>query len=443
MYPWQNNTVSTLSARPSIASWCVLANRPDCLIIDETNTFIYASTDNGFIEQINISDGTDNNSEIYSNGTGTELLQMDIAGTYLYVADSINNVVSQIDLSYNPNVNTSWCSVNSPFGLVINGDFLYCTNVDSGNTIISQINLSDGSFANQYWCGGLGSDESLYSLAIYGNYMYVGTNNGVAQISMTDGVITNQSWCTTYAVAPFISIYNNIMYATTFGQGGCSVVEIDMANGSILRSNINNGLVVQGTAVLGNQIYIADYQDHSIIKLSLLTSSICFHEDTKILTDKGYVVIRDLRKGDLVKTALHGFIPIESIGHSNIYNPSNLLRSKNRLYRCTKDNYPDLNEDLIVTGCHSILVDDLTDEQKEDTIDMLGRIMITDKKYRLMACLDKRSEPYEMEGLHTIWHFALEHTDRRMNYGVYANGLLVETTSIRMMHELSGMELVE
>jgi hypothetical protein len=30
-----------------------------------------------------------------------------------------------------------------------------------------------------------------------------------------------------------------------------------------------------------------------------------------------------------------------------------------------------------------------------------------------------------------------------MNYGVYANGLLVETTSNRMMKELSGANLIE
>ena len=64
------------------------------------------------------------------------------------------------------------------------------------------------------------------------------------------------------------------------------------------------------------------------------------------------------------------------------------------------------------------------------------------KKYRLMACFDEKTEPYELEGLHNIWHFSLENNDHLMNYGVYANGLLVETTSIRMMHELSGMELV-
>jgi len=61
----------------------------------------------------------------------------------------------------------------------------------------------------------------------------------------------------------------------------------------------------------------------------------------------------------------------------------------------------------------------------------------------LIACLDGRAEPYTEEGLHTIWHLALEHDDYYMNYGCYASGLLVETTSKRMMKELSGMELVE
>ena len=84
----------------------------------------------------------------------------------------------------------------------------------------------------------------------------------------------------------------------------------------------------------------------------------------------------------------------------------------------------------------------LIDEEKKNTI-MCGDIMVTDKKYRLMAFLDKRAEPYEVEEIHNIWHFALENTDKYMNYGVYANGMLVETTSIRMMHEFSGMELIE
>ena len=50
---------------------------------------------------------------------------------------------------------------------------------------------------------------------------------------------------------------------------------------------------------------------------------------------------------------------------------------------------------------------------------------------------------YEVEGRHTIWHFSLENDDYYMNYGVFANGLLVETTSNRMMEEHAGLNLIE
>ena len=99
-------------------------------------------------------------------------------------------------------------------------------------------------------------------------------------------------------------------------------------------------------------------------------------------------------------------------------------------------------DDLFITGCHSILVDSVTDKQREDTIHVLGDVYVTDKKYRLMAFVDERAEPWDSEGTYTIWHFALENTDYYMNYGVYANGLLVESSSLRYMKELSGMKLL-
>ena len=58
-----------------------------------------------------------------------------------------------------------------------------------------------------------------------------------------------------------------------------------------------------------------------------------------------------------------------------------------------------------------------------------------------MACLDSRAEPYTEEGIHTIWNLALENESYYGNYGIYANGLLVETCSIRMIKEMSGIEL--
>jgi hypothetical protein len=74
----------------------------------------------------------------------------------------------------------------------------------------------------------------------------------------------------------------------------------------------------------------------------------------------------------------------------------------------------------------------------------LGDLYITEKKYRLMACVDERAEPWNSEGTYTIWNFALEHEYDTKNYGVYANGgLLVESGSIRYMKRHSNMTLLE
>lgn len=174
----------------------------------------------------------------------------------------------------------------------------------------------------------------------------------------------------------------------------------------------------------------------------------CFLEGTKIMcydaaTQQEFErPIETLRKGDLVKTTMDGYKAIDTIGTSKIYNPANSMRSKNRLYRCSKENYPELNEDLVITGCHAVLVRDLTDDQRRELNDIQGKIYCTEDYYRLIACVDKRAQPYEKEGVFNIWHFALENDNYYFNYGIFANGLKVETASKRMMKEMSGMDLL-
>ena len=60
-----------------------------------------------------------------------------------------------------------------------------------------------------------------------------------------------------------------------------------------------------------------------------------------------------------------------------------------------------------------------------------------------MACIDTRAEPFADEADYQIWHIALENTEYYQNYGIWANGLLVETCSKRYLKELSGMTLVK
>uniref|UniRef100_A0A6C0JFY8 Hedgehog/Intein (Hint) domain-containing protein n=1 Tax=viral metagenome TaxID=1070528 RepID=A0A6C0JFY8_9ZZZZ len=172
----------------------------------------------------------------------------------------------------------------------------------------------------------------------------------------------------------------------------------------------------------------------------------CFLEGSKILAlvegEETYVPIENLRKGDLIKTSCNGYKKVELMGKGGMVNPGNNERLEDRLYKCSPDKYPELTEDLYITGFHSILVDTLTDEQREKTIMHTGRIFVTDNKYRLIACLDERAEPWNSEGNFTIWHVALENTDERMNYGIYANGgLLVESCSINFLKNHTNMNI--
>jgi len=175
----------------------------------------------------------------------------------------------------------------------------------------------------------------------------------------------------------------------------------------------------------------------------LYPSAPCFKEGTKVLCQvngvETYQPIETLKVGTLVKTSHHGFKKVELIGSGTIHNPGSNERLENRLYKCSPANYPELTEDLYITGNHSILVDSITGEQREQLIKHMGQIFLTDTKCRLIACVDQRAEPLISEGVFPIWHLALENENERMNYGIYVNGgLLVETCSINTLKNRSS-----
>lgn len=169
----------------------------------------------------------------------------------------------------------------------------------------------------------------------------------------------------------------------------------------------------------------------------------CFKDGTYILCKTiqndqerlEQIKVQDLKVGTLVKTKYDGFKPIVKIISSVIKNNPNYKHgtnpyNKDQLYTCSVNKFDDLFEDLVITGSHSILVFPITDKQKEDICGLLGHLYVTDHKYRLPACLDERCVVYPEEGDFTIYHFALEKECKLSNYGVFANGLLVETASI-------------
>jgi hypothetical protein len=172
----------------------------------------------------------------------------------------------------------------------------------------------------------------------------------------------------------------------------------------------------------------------------------CFLEGTKILcfenNEEVYRPVESLRKGDLVKTIYNVYMPICMMGTTALYNPGNDYRVANRIYKCPKEKYPTLFEDLYITGCHSILVPSMTDDQWENTKAVNGNIYVTDNHFRLIACADEKAEPYNKEGFMNIYHIALDHHDICMNYGIYANGLLVESCSIEYLIKYSNLKIL-
>lgn len=177
----------------------------------------------------------------------------------------------------------------------------------------------------------------------------------------------------------------------------------------------------------------------------LYPSVACFLEGTTVLCYRdgveAYVPIETIKCGTSVLTP-EGYKKVELIGKGTIVNRADDERVQERLYRCPVTNYTQLTKDLYLTGCHSLLVPTLSDKQRRKTEEILREVFITGKKYRLMACIDERAEPWASAGTYTVWHLALESKDVTKNYGIYVNGgLLVETCCIQRMKTKSNLTL--
>ena len=176
----------------------------------------------------------------------------------------------------------------------------------------------------------------------------------------------------------------------------------------------------------------------------------CFLEGTKILQfnpetyQDEYVLVETLRKGDLIVTSESGYKQIHSIGYKTIANPKSDPNPSNRLYKFSNKSCPTMFEPLYITGEHCTLHRHIPTEKRDQITEHMGDVYITEEYYRMPAFLDDRKESYDREDEPaTIWHFALENESVAHNYGVFANGLLVESCAIESLMEKSGMRLLE
>jgi hypothetical protein len=157
-----------------------------------------------------------------------------------------------------------------------------------------------------------------------------------------------------------------------------------------------------------------------------------------------YIPVEKLRKDDLILTSESGYKAIHSIGYRTLFRPKDDPNPSNRLYKFTRRTCPSIFEPLYITGEHCTLHSRISDEKLAEIKTYMGDVYITEEFYRMPAFMDDRAEPYDREDTPvTIWHFALENDNVAHNYGVYANGLLVESCAIESLMEKSGMNFIE
>jgi hypothetical protein len=176
---------------------------------------------------------------------------------------------------------------------------------------------------------------------------------------------------------------------------------------------------------------------------TLFNQPICFNKGTQILcfvdNKEQYIPIQQMRKGTLVKTYKHGYKPIEVI-KTRAYRLGRQGVDQG-MYRMKKSG--SMIADLEMTGLHSILVDE-TDPVYANQIKRFEMNnakykrpwgWYVDGKFRLTAnsCAQFKKMPVSD---YNIYSFVLD--NQQMQYGVWANGVLVETTTHRYIKQMTG-----
>jgi hypothetical protein len=269
----------------------------------------------------------------------------------------------------------------------------------------------------------------------YGNSNYFGASNVIRTLTIdkADQTITFNALNS----IPYSTLGTSTLSATATSN---LTVTFTSANTSVATVS-GTTLTIQGvgnTTITASQAGNINYNPATSIQqtqtITKVADPICFNEGTYILClnknfQEEYVLINDLRRGDVVKTYKHGYRKIEMVGKCPLVNDPN--KHSCCMYKMIRNDNNGLIEDLTVTGGHAILVNNI-DPYREENERLMGACQKIDDKYLLVAAASPDFVKLENTDNYTYYHFILENNgndDER--FGVWSNGILTETPSKR------------
>ena len=422
-------------------------------------------------------------------------ITIDNIGQNLYVTN-LSNVggyfrIIQIAIA-NPTVSNIYYDSNSidilhtPTGIVFDSNNnLYITNTSVNTTsqyFITKIDATATATAF-YATSDLNLLDYPHELAILNNYLYITNVNGtttpgfITAINLIGTPTATRVWTGPVGYQLNNIIFNNL--GTMFVTNNNSGATVNRVTEIFTRFNFSNVLLFTSGYV---RLWIYDITSGIFIaNFYIDISSICFKEGTKILCmiDKKekYVAIENIKENTFVKIynksgkGLH-YRKAKFIVKSALENSSE--STINKLYCIKKERNSKLIEDLYVTGSHALLYDDLSDmeyekmsrlvehynaysirieneenmsaEEVENTKSLMKYYndykMELENKYKLIAYFDDRFEEVMEERVFNIYHIVLENANKYDNYGIWANGILAESTCEVSLSRFPGYEKV-
>jgi hypothetical protein len=176
----------------------------------------------------------------------------------------------------------------------------------------------------------------------------------------------------------------------------------------------------------------------------------CFLENTNLVClingKETLINIKEIKKGTLVKIygnkseSGSGFAACEFTCFSNFENNPENINIKNKLYINKETN-------LILSGGHSLLVDELCENNEMKQKRYFPKKFKILDKFQLLACVSDDFEIYKNNDVYTIYSIILASNNENDKFGIYANGeinlnktILIENMSMNFFINKSGMK---